>query len=127
MSDSLLPYGLAAHRAPLSVVFSSKEYWNGLPCPAPGDLPDPRTEPLPLKAPVLAGRFFTVSTTWEARVYIYVYVCVCILFQFMYICMLIAQSCLTLSDPMNYSQPGSSVLGILQTSILEWVAMPLSR
>ena len=29
-----------AHQAPLSVGFSRKEYWSGLPCPPPGDLPD---------------------------------------------------------------------------------------
>ena len=28
------------HRAPLSVGFSSQEYWSGLPCPPPGDLSD---------------------------------------------------------------------------------------
>ena len=33
------------------------------------------------------------------------------------------QSCLTLCDPMDCSPPGSSVHGILQTRILEWVAM----
>ena len=37
------------------------------------------------------------------------------------------QSCLTLSDPMDCSPPGSSVHGILQARILEWVAMPSSR
>ena len=37
------------------------------------------------------------------------------------------QSCLTLWDPMDYSLPGSSVHGILQTRMLEWVAMPSSR
>ena len=37
------------------------------------------------------------------------------------------QSCLTLCDPMDYSPPGSSVPGILQARILEWVAMPSSR
>ena len=35
--------------------------------------------------------------------------------------------CLTLSDPMDCILPGSSVLGILQARILEWVAMPFSR
>ena len=34
------------------------------------------------------------------------------------------QSCLTLCDPMECSPPGSSVHGILQARILEWVAMP---
>ena len=37
------------------------------------------------------------------------------------------QPCLTLCSPMNYSPPVSSVLGILQARILEWVAMPSSR
>ena len=40
---------------------------------------------------------------------------------------LVAQSCLTLCDPMSCSPPDSSVHGILQTRILEWVAMPSSR
>ena len=37
------------------------------------------------------------------------------------------QSCPTLCDPMDCSPPGSSVHGILQARILEWVAMPFSR
>ena len=37
------------------------------------------------------------------------------------------QSCLTLHDPMDHSPSGSSVHGILQARILEWVAMPFSR
>ena len=45
--------------------------------------------------------------------------CVCV--------MLVAQSCPTLCDPMDCSPPGSSVHGILQARILEWVAMPSSR
>jgi len=40
---------------------------------------------------------------------------------------LVAQSCLTLCDPMECSPPGSSVHGILQARILEWVAIPFSR
>ena len=42
---------------------------------------------------------------------------------------LVAQSCLTLCDPMGCSLPAfhSSVHGILQTRILQWVAMPFSR
>ena len=37
------------------------------------------------------------------------------------------QSCLTLCDPMDGSLLGSSVHGILQARILEWVGMPSSR
>ena len=40
---------------------------------------------------------------------------------------LIVQSCPTLCDPMDCSLPDSSVHGILQARILEWVAMPSSR
>ena len=39
----------------------------------------------------------------------------------------VTQSCLTLCDPMDCSPPGSSVHGILQAEILEWVGMPSSR
>ena len=44
-----------------------------------------------------------------------------------YIVVLVTQSCLTPCDPMDCSLPGSSVHGILQARILEWVAMPSSR
>ena len=54
-----------AHQAPLSMGFSRQEYWSGLPCPPPGDLPDPGIEPVSLTSPALAG-FFTASATWEA-------------------------------------------------------------
>ena len=39
----------------------------------------------------------------------------------------VAQACPTLCDPMYCSPPGSSVHGILQTRILEWVAISFSR
>ena len=34
-----------AHQVPLSMEFSRQEYWSRLPCPSPGDLPDPVIEP----------------------------------------------------------------------------------
>ena len=40
---------------------------------------------------------------------------------------LVSQSCKTLCKPMDYSPPGSSVHGILQARILEWVSIPFSR
>ena len=54
-----------ALQAPLSMGFSRQEYWSGLPCPPPGDLPDPGTEPVSLKSPALASGLFATSTTWE--------------------------------------------------------------
>ena len=54
--------------------FSRQEYWSGLPCPPPGDLPDPRIRPMSCMSPALAGRFFTTSATWEAYfIYLFYY------------------------------------------------------
>ena len=39
----------------------------------------------------------------------------------------VAQSCLTPSDPMDCSLPGSSVHGIFQARVLEWVAIAFSK
>ena len=43
--------------------FSRQEYWSGLPCPPPGDLPDPGIEPTSLMSPAWAGGFFTTTGT----------------------------------------------------------------
>ena len=101
-------------QAPLSMGFSRQEYCSGLPCPPPGDLLDPGIKPMSLVSPTLAGGFFTTSATWEAQ---------STGDQFHSV----AQSCPTLCDLMGHSLPGSSVRGILQARILEWVAMPSSR
>ena len=55
----------ADHQAPLSMGFSRKESWSGLPCSPPGDLPDPGTETASLISLALAGGFFTTSATWK--------------------------------------------------------------
>ena len=47
-----------AHQAPLSIGLSWQQYWSRLPFPPPGDLPDPRIEPM---FPELAGGFFTTE------------------------------------------------------------------
>ena len=49
------------------------------------------------------------------------------LFQHQSVKVLVAQLCLTLCESMDYSPPGFSVHGILQTRILEWVAISFSR
>ena len=49
-------------------------------------------------------------------------VCVCLC-----VCVLVAQSCLTLFNPMDCSPPSFSIHRILQARILEWVAIPFSR
>ena len=49
-------------KAPLSMGFSEQEYWSGLPCPPPGDLPDPGIEPASPESSALAGGFFTTES-----------------------------------------------------------------
>ena len=58
---------IVACHAPLSMGFPRKENWSGLPCPLPGDLPDPGIKPESLKCPALAGGFFTTRATWEVH------------------------------------------------------------
>ena len=50
-----------AHQSPLSRGFSRQEYWSGLPCPPPEDLPNSGIESVSPASPVLAGRFFTTE------------------------------------------------------------------
>ena len=56
-------------------------------------------------------------SVWHMCIRVRVCVCVCVC----------AQSCLTLWDPMGCSLPGSSVHGISQARILEWVVIPFFR
>ena len=84
-----------AYQAPLPIGFSRQEYWSGLPCPPPEDLPDPGIKPESLKPSALAGGFFTILATCEAPYYISSV-------QFSSV----AQSCLTLWDPINCITPG---------------------
>ena len=53
-----------AHQPPLSMGFPRQEYWRGVPFPTPGELLDPRIQPM---SPELAGRFFYHSDTWKTR------------------------------------------------------------
>ena len=120
-----------------------------MPCPPPGDLPNPRIEPrsptfqadsLPSEPPgnskntgvgilsFLQGIFLTQKLNRS------VLHCRQILYQLSYqgspniqIEGEVAQSCLTLCDPVDCSLPGFSVHGILQARILEWIAISFSR
>ena len=76
-----------AHQAPPSMEFSRQEYWSGLPFPSPGDPPDPGIEP---RSPTLQADALPSEPPGKPSV------------QFSSV----AQSCLTLCDPMNHSTPG---------------------
>ena len=102
------------HQTPLTIEFSRQEYWNGLPCPPPGDVPSTGIKLESLNSLALTGVFFTTSTTWKTQ------------------CENAAaakslQSCPILCDPRDGSPPGSPVPGILQARTLEWVAISFSN
>ena len=46
--------------------FSQQDYWNWLPFPPPGDLPNPGMEPTFRASPAQADGFFSTSATWES-------------------------------------------------------------
>ena len=107
MSDSVTLKTIAC-QAPLSMGFSRQEYWSGLPCPPSVDLPNAGIQLESLISPALASRFFTISTTWEALGGM-------LLSRFSHV-------------RLHKRQPtGSSVPGILQARILEWVAISFSN
>ena len=57
-----------ACQVPLSPGFTQHEYWNELPFPSPGVLPDPGIKPASPASPALAGGFFTAEppgNTWD--------------------------------------------------------------
>jgi len=55
-----------AHQTPLSIGFPRQEYWTGLPFLSPGDLPNPRIEPI---SPALADGFFTTEPPGKPQGY----------------------------------------------------------
>ena len=65
---------IVVHWAPLSMGFSRKEYWSGLPCPPLGHLPKPGIKPMSFISPALSGRFFNTSSIWEAQ-FVCLFVC----------------------------------------------------
>ena len=102
MSSSLRPHGLQPLAASVHRILHTR-MWSGLPCPPPGDLPDPGTKLAFLVSPALAGVFFTTAAAKSL------------------------QSCPTLCDPIDGSPPCSPVPGILQAKTLEWVAISFSN
>ena len=137
---------IVAHQGPLSMGFSREEYWSGLPLyifilkwSRALDYKNntyfknnlywkiisfsclielSRTSSTKLKKAVISGGILASFLMGVIQVSLYdVWWCVCE----------VAQSCPTLCDPVDYSPPDSSVHGILQARILEWVAISFSR
>ena len=152
-SNSLKPQRLYPSRLFCPWGFSRQWYWNGLPCPPPGDLPKPGIKlrspalqadfllPEPLRKPkntevgslsFLQGiKLGSVQESNQGFLH-----CRWILYQLSYQASpsIYAakstkwlQSCPTLCDPIDGSPPGSPVPGILQARTLEWVAISFSN
>ena len=100
-----------ACKAPWSMNYSRKEYCSGLPFPSPGNFPDPGIDP---NSPRLWADS-SLSEPPEKPKNISV--------QFSSV----AQLCPTLYDPMDCSLTGSSVHGIFQARVLNWVAISYSN
>ena len=69
-----------------------------------------------------ASRCFSNYLWWRISSFLFVF-----FFSFLKKFLLVAQSCLTFCDPKDCRWPSSSVHGILQARMLEWVASPFSR
>ena len=111
----------AAYQAPASMEFSRQEYWSGVPLPSVASIVSDSVRPhrrqpnrllclwdSPGKNIGVGCHFLLQCTKVKSESEV-------------------AQSCLTLSDPMDCSLPGSSVHGILQARVLEWVAIAFSE
>ena len=152
MRSSLQPHGLQLARLLCPQGFSREEYWSGLPCYPQGMFPiqglnpgllhcrqilyhlrhqgDPykgawyNIQRPPSTLPKRGGQFYF------AAMYLFrCSSCKNLLTSYINTCTRTTspQSCLTLCNAMDCSLPGSSVHGILQAGILEWVVMPSSR
>ena len=137
--------------------FSRQEYLSGLPFPPPGDFPDPGIESASLTSPALAGRFFTTGATWGAHPLRFPHPPPTFMnlqppslafphpqltppppapalatpypkqSQPSLPLKVKSLSRVRLCDPVDCSLPGSSVHGIFQARVLEWVAISFSR
>ena len=80
-----------AYQAPLSMEFSRQEYWNGLPFPTTGCLPDLGIKSMSVVFPALAGRFFTTALPINNLLNIYYWnICyACFIFKKVFYCSLV--------------------------------------
>ena len=127
----------AAHQAPLSMGFSRQKCWSGLPLPSPGYLPNPGIEP---SSPDYRQTIYCLSHRGTQWIKFYLASIMSnqssntgVGCHFLLQCMRVksesevAQSCPTLSDPMDCSPPGSSVHGSCQARAQEWGASAFSE
>ena len=107
------PWAVAL-RAPLSMGFSRQEYWSGLSCRPPRDLPNPGIKP---RSPTLQADSLPPEPSGKPSLAPYK----------RSLLLLLLLLCPTLCDPIDGSPPGPAVPGILQARTLEWVAISSSN
>ena len=120
------PMDSSRHQAPVSMGFSRQEYWSGLPFPSPGNLPNPGIEPRSLTLYYgchIMSLLIFLGGNWKQIKNVLKYWSVLRWKSESEV----AQSCLSLCDPMDYNLPGFSVHGIFQARVLEWVAISVSK
>ena len=103
-------------QAPLFMEFSRQEYWSGLPCSPPGDLPNQGIKPPSVTYPALETSSLTPAPPGKPQASLAAAAAATSL-----------QSCPTLCDPIDGSPPGSPIPGILQARTLDWVAISFSN
>ena len=141
VSNSFMAPWTVALQAPLSMGFDQREYWSGLPFPSLGDLPNPGIESVSL---ALASGFFTTEPPGKPRLtvqaqakkhtfpfspeleYSHLYPPDLIIAHPHVLC-LVAQSCPTLCNTIDYSSPGTSVHDDSPSKNTGVVAMPSFR
>ena len=103
MSDSFVTPWTVVHQALLSMGFSWQEYWSGLPCPSPGDLPNLGTEPTSLVSPELACRFYTTEPPGKPLITIHFNINEIILYIIFFILTLSSNNMIQMSFPSWYT------------------------
>ena len=109
----------AAHQAPASMGFSRQEYWSGVALPSHTQSCPNLCDPMDWHSRFLCPRDSPGKNTGVGC-------------HFLLQCMKVKSEsevthpCPTLSDPMDCSLPGSSIHGIFQARVLEWVAIAFS-
>ena len=106
------------------MAFSRQEYWRGLPCPPPGDLPHPGVEPPSPSSLALAGKFFTTEPPGKPVVFVSIWPIILFLFSQLTGPWTLGKTGAQLSAKMDST---TETCGCMSTPIMEWDPHFLTR